>query len=31
VELDVGLIANGDRAVARVVHTAIYRPRPKGG
>jgi hypothetical protein len=31
VELDVGLIANGDRAVARVAHTAIHRPRPKGG
>jgi acyl dehydratase len=31
VELDVGLIANGDRHVARVVHTAIYSPRPTGG
>jgi acyl dehydratase len=31
VELDVGLIANGDRQVARVLHTAIYRPRPNGG
>jgi acyl dehydratase len=31
VELDVGLFAGGDRMVAQVVHTAIYRPRPKGG
>jgi acyl dehydratase len=31
VELDVGLFAGGDRPVAQVVHTAIYRPRPKGG
>jgi acyl dehydratase len=30
VELDVGTL-DGDRLVARVVHTAIYRPRPKGG
>jgi acyl dehydratase len=29
VELDVGVL-EGDRLVARVVHTAIYRPRPKG-
>jgi acyl dehydratase len=28
VELDVGILAAGDRLVARVVHTAIYRPRP---
>jgi acyl dehydratase len=28
VELDVGTL-NGDRMVARVVHTAIYRPRPQ--
>ena len=27
VELDVGLVANGDRLVARIIHTAIYRPR----
>ena len=27
VELDVGLVANGERLVARIVHTAIYRPR----
>jgi acyl dehydratase len=31
VELDVGLFAGGDRLVAQVVHTAIYRPRPNGG
>jgi acyl dehydratase len=31
VELDVGLFAGGDRFVAHVVHTAIYRPRPQGG
>jgi acyl dehydratase len=31
VELDVGLFAGGDRLVAHVVHTAIYRPRPEGG
>ena len=31
VELDVGLLAGGDRLVAHVVHTAIYRPRPKDG
>jgi acyl dehydratase len=31
VELDVGLLTGGDRVVAQVVHTAIYRPRPKGG
>jgi acyl dehydratase len=31
VELDVGLSAGGDRLVAQVDHTAIYRPRPKGG
>ena len=31
VELDVGLLAGGDRLVAHVVHTAIYRPRPKAG
>jgi acyl dehydratase len=31
VELDVGLFAGGDRLGARVVHTAIYRPRPRGG
>jgi hypothetical protein len=29
VELDVGTL-DGDRLVARVVHTAIYRPRPQG-
>jgi acyl dehydratase len=29
VELDVGLLDGADRVVARVVHTAIYRPRPK--
>lgn len=28
VELDVGLLGAGDRLVAHVVHTAIYRPRP---
>jgi acyl dehydratase len=28
VELDVGLLGGGDRLVATVVHTAIYRPRP---
>jgi acyl dehydratase len=28
VELDVGILDVGDRLVARVVHTAIYRPRP---
>jgi acyl dehydratase len=27
VELDVGLLADGERPVAQVVHTAIYRPR----
>jgi acyl dehydratase len=27
VELDVGLVAGGDRVAARVTHTAIYRPR----
>ena len=27
VELDVGLVANDDRLVARITHTAIYRPR----
>jgi acyl dehydratase len=27
VELDVGLVAEGDRLAARVAHTAIYRPR----
>jgi acyl dehydratase len=31
VELDVSLLGGGDREVAHVVHTAIYRPRPKGG
>jgi acyl dehydratase len=31
VELDVGLSAGGDRLVAQIDHTAIYRPRPKGG
>jgi acyl dehydratase len=31
VELDVGLLDGGDRLVAHVVHTAIYRPRPQGG
>jgi acyl dehydratase len=31
VELEVGLFAGRDRLVAQVVHTAIYRPRPKGG
>jgi acyl dehydratase len=31
VELDVGLVTGDDRVVAHVVHTAIYRPRPKGG
>jgi hypothetical protein len=31
VELDVGLLDGGDRPVAHVVHTAIYRPRPLGG
>ncbi|HEX6422305.1 MAG TPA: hypothetical protein VFZ79_02430 [Acidimicrobiales bacterium] len=30
VELDVGLFADRDRLVARVTHTAIYRPRPAG-
>ena len=30
VELDVGLFAGGDRLVARVTHTAIYRPRAAG-
>jgi hypothetical protein len=28
VELDVGVFDNGERLVAAVVHTAIYRPRP---
>jgi acyl dehydratase len=28
VELDVGLVADGARPIARIVHTAIYRPRP---
>jgi hypothetical protein len=27
VELDVGLLADGERPVAHVIHTAIYRPR----
>jgi acyl dehydratase len=27
VELDVAIVADGDRLAARVVHTAIYRPR----
>ena len=27
VELDVLLVANGERAVAQIDHTAIYRPR----
>jgi acyl dehydratase len=27
VELDVGLLADGERPVAQVIHTAIYRPR----
>jgi acyl dehydratase len=27
VELDVGIIADGERTVARIDHTAIYRPR----
>jgi acyl dehydratase len=31
VELDVGLLVGGDGLVAQVIHTAIYRPRPKGG
>jgi len=31
VELDVGLLVDGDRLAARVVHTAIYRPRPGRG
>jgi acyl dehydratase len=31
VELDVGLLVGGDRLVAQVIHTAIYRPRPQGG
>ena len=31
VELDTGLLDGGDRLVAHVVHTAIYRPRPKDG
>lgn len=30
VELDVGLIVDRDRVVARISHTAIYRPRPPG-
>lgn len=30
VELDVQLVANAERPVARVVHTAIYRPRTPG-
>ena len=30
VELDVGLFADRDRLVARVTHTAIYRPRAAG-
>ncbi len=28
VELDVGLFVDDDRLAARIVHTAIYRPRP---
>lgn len=31
VELDVGLLTGDDRVVAQAIHTAIYRPRPKGG
>jgi acyl dehydratase len=31
VELDVSLLGGGDREVAHIVHTAIYRPRPEGG
>jgi len=31
VELDVGLLTGPDLLVARVVHTAIYRPRPQDG
>jgi hypothetical protein len=31
VELDVQLVANADRPIARIVHTAIYRPRPPAG
>jgi acyl dehydratase len=31
VALDVGLLGGGDGLVARVVHTAIYRPRPQAG
>jgi acyl dehydratase len=31
VHLDVGLFAGGDRPVARVAHTAIYRPRRIAG
>jgi hypothetical protein len=27
VELDVGLLADGERPVAQMIHTAIYRPR----
>ena len=30
VELDVGLLADGERPVAHVIHTAIYRPRDPG-
>jgi hypothetical protein len=30
VELDVGLLGGEARLLAHVVHTAIYRPRPKG-
>ena len=28
VELDVGVFSGGETLVARIVHTAIYRPRP---
>jgi acyl-coenzyme A thioesterase PaaI-like protein len=31
VELDVGIVADGERVVARVDHTAIYRPREPAG
>jgi acyl dehydratase len=31
VELDVGILDGRDRLGTHVVHTAIYRPRPKGG
>ena len=31
IELYVGLVANASRLIARIVHTAIYQPRPAAG